>query len=133
MNRHYAQVAQRANHRCEYCRAPEVIFNFPFEVEHIVPAVHGGQEDESNLALACRSCNLFKADRLTAHDEATGEDAPLFHPRHHRWQEHFEFDRESAEIRGITAVGRVTVKGLQMNSSLQLAARRQWARLDLFP
>jgi len=35
MNRHYAGVAERAGHRCEYCHAPEAIFNLPFEVEHI--------------------------------------------------------------------------------------------------
>ena len=37
MNPQYAEVARRAGHRCEYCHAPEVIFNFPFEVEHILP------------------------------------------------------------------------------------------------
>ena len=37
MNPLYAPVAARAAHRCEYCRAPEVIFNFRFEVEHIIP------------------------------------------------------------------------------------------------
>ena len=31
MNPHYPLVAERAGHRCEYCHAPEVIFNFPFE------------------------------------------------------------------------------------------------------
>jgi hypothetical protein len=37
MNKHYAEVANRAGHRREYCRAPEIILNLPFEVEHIVP------------------------------------------------------------------------------------------------
>ena len=37
LNPRYAPIAQRANHRCEYCKAPEVVFNFPFEVEHIIP------------------------------------------------------------------------------------------------
>ena len=49
MNPRYAAVAERAGHRCEYCHAPESIFNFPFEVEHIVPTAHGGVDDESNL------------------------------------------------------------------------------------
>ncbi len=48
MNAHYAAVAERAAHRCEYCRAPEVIFNFPFEVEHVVPPGRGGMDQESN-------------------------------------------------------------------------------------
>ena len=37
MNPFYTQVADRAEHRCEYCRAPELAFNFPFEVEHLIP------------------------------------------------------------------------------------------------
>ena len=43
MNPNYPFVAERACHRCEYCHAPEAIFNFPFEVEHIVPSVHERQ------------------------------------------------------------------------------------------
>jgi hypothetical protein len=35
MNPKYAFVALRAGHRCEYCHAPEVVFNSLFEVEHI--------------------------------------------------------------------------------------------------
>lgn len=38
MNPNYTSVANRANHCCEYCRAPEIIFNFAFEVEHIRPS-----------------------------------------------------------------------------------------------
>jgi hypothetical protein len=34
MNSFYTLVADRAAHRCEYCHAPELVFNFPFEVEH---------------------------------------------------------------------------------------------------
>jgi hypothetical protein len=37
MNLHDAQVALQAGHRCEYCHAPEAVFNFPLEVEHIIP------------------------------------------------------------------------------------------------
>ena len=58
MNPFYNLVADRAAHRCEYCHAPELVFNFPFEVEHIVPICRGGEAAEYNLALACRSCNL---------------------------------------------------------------------------
>jgi hypothetical protein len=71
MNPRYPRVAERAGHRCEYCHAPEAIFNFAFEVEHIVPLGLQRIEDDSNLALACRSCNLFKANHLLALDEFT--------------------------------------------------------------
>ncbi|MGG6267424.1 HNH endonuclease [Leptolyngbya sp. AN03gr2] len=37
MNPFYSRVADQAGHCCEYCHAPEVVFNFPFEVEHIMP------------------------------------------------------------------------------------------------
>jgi hypothetical protein len=69
LNPLYSRIAQRAGHRYEYCHAPEAIFNFPFEVEHIIPSAHGGADDPSNLALSCRARNLFKADRLRIHDE----------------------------------------------------------------
>lgn len=46
MNPHYPLVAERAAHRCEYCRAPEAIFNFPFEVEHVLPVSQQGTEDD---------------------------------------------------------------------------------------
>ena len=69
MNAHYPEVARRAGHRCEYCRAPEAVFNFPFEVEHVIPTSHGGADEDGNLCLACRACNLRKSNRLAARDE----------------------------------------------------------------
>src|SRR5437660_7430667 len=133
MNPHYSRVAARAGHRCEYCRAPEAIFNFPFEVEHIVPRSRHGADDDSNLALACRSCNLGKSDHVFAADDETQSSVRLFHPRQDPWSEHFVVERQTGTVQGLTAVGRATVSRLQMNSSGQLAARRQWVRLGLFP
>ena len=81
MNEWYSVVSQRANHRCEYCHAPEVVFNFPLEVEHIVPLKSGGLSGFDNFALACRSCNLFKSMHLVATDPLSKESVPLFDPR----------------------------------------------------
>jgi hypothetical protein len=133
MNPHYPIVARRAGHRCEYCRAPEAVFNFPFEVEHVLPTSHGGADDEANLSLACRACNLHKSDRVAALDELSGEEVPLFHPRQQRWSEHFPVDVESGEIDGTTPTGRATVACLDLNHPLQLMARQLWIRLRLFP
>ena len=58
---------------------------------------------------------------------------PLFHPREQRWTEHFAVDLESGEIQGTTPTGRATVACLDLNHSLQLAARCLWIRLRLFP
>jgi 5-methylcytosine-specific restriction endonuclease McrA len=133
MNRHYAQVAGRAGQRCEYCHAPEAIFNLPFEVEHIVPTARGGADEESNLALACRACNLYKSDQQSGADETTREVVPLFHPRHDRWDEHFRVEPENGEIRGLTPIGRITVACLRMNREVAREARRSWIRLKLYP
>lgn len=133
MNPLYALVARRADHRCEYCRSPEAVFNFPFEVEHVTPTSAGGGNGSANLALACRSCNLFKSDRTTATDPETGTDVPLFNPREDRWAVHFAHDEVSGEIRGLTPAGRATVEALHLNDPAHLIARDFWVRLRLFP
>lgn len=133
MNPRYTQVAMRAGHRCEYCRAPEGVFNFPFEVEHIIPIFREGTDTETNWALACRSCNLRKATHVSGIDPESQAVACLFNPREDRWEEHFRADTESGKIKGLTMVGRATVARLEMNSEAQIAARQQWMRLSLFP
>jgi hypothetical protein len=133
MNPRYRAVADRAGHRCEYCRAPEAVFNFPFEVEHIQPQAEGGADEEGNLALACRSCNIYKSAYSSGFDEVTQATVRLFHPRHDTWDEHFEAVTETGIIRGRTDVGRATLIRLRMNRQVQLNARLQWVRLGLFP
>jgi hypothetical protein len=133
VNPRYPVVAARAGHRCEYCRAPEAVFNFPFEVEHIVPAGQSGADTEDNWALACRSCNLFKADFLEGADPETREMALLFHPRRSDWSGNFEIDATAGTILGLTPTGRATIERLRMNTPSQIQARRQWTRLGLFP
>jgi hypothetical protein len=134
MNAAYPDVASRAGHRCEYCHAPEAVFNFPFEVEHVIPISQDGSNDLHNLALACRSCNLRKASHLEFLDYESGSLSPLFHPRQQSWSEHFFVDAEKAGVvLGTSNVGRATVACLEMNSPAQLSARRQWMKLGVFP
>lgn len=133
MNPHYALVALRAGHRCEYCHAPEAIFNFPFEVEHVVPASAGGTDDDPNLALACRACNCWKGAAQVSHDPDTETSVQLFNPRGMEWTEHFRVDTTSGHIAGTTSVGRATVALLRLNGESQVQARLQWIRLGLFP
>jgi hypothetical protein len=133
MNPLYTLVADRAAHRCEYCHAPELVFNFPFEVEHIIPISRDGTDTESNLALACRSCNLRKGTRIDGLDPKSQTEVRFFDPRTDRWSEHFQADAESGKLMGMTAIGRVTIVCLEMNSPTQLAARQLWIRLGLFP
>ncbi len=132
MNRFYVFVALRAGHRCEYCRAPEAVFNFHFEVEHIIPRVLGGADEIENLALACTSCNIYKADFLTGFDDATQIEAPLFQPREQSWENYFQVEIQTGYLRGLTATGRATISRLQINSTSQLRARLQWIEWGLY-
>ena len=78
MNPAYPVVSERAEHRCEYCRAPELVFNFPFEVEHIVPVCRGGANTDANLALSIARLTRRQAlhDHMNARvrlQQASGE------------------------------------------------------------
>jgi hypothetical protein len=92
---------------------------------------HGGSDDESNLALACHRCNLHKGPNLTGIDPLTGELAPLFHPRLHRWPEHFVF--QSVRIEGISSTGRATIQVLAMNDARRLELRRELQKRGALP
>jgi len=133
VNARYPAIAERAAYRCEYCHAPESVFNFPFEVEHIHPQARGGSDDLDNLALSCHACNLFKSDFETSHDEENQAEVVLFHPRRDAWELHFAVDAERAEIVGLTPIGRATIERLRMNRSRQISARLRWIQLGLFP
>jgi len=109
-----------------------VAFNFPFEVEHVIPPGVGGTDDPQNLALSCRSCNIFKGNQLNAIDPDTGETTRIFNPRVDVWSDHFRVSDDNS-IHGHTAIGRVTVALLRMNTQPQLNARRWWRTLRLFP
>ncbi len=110
-----------------------MVFNFPFEIEHIIPLSRQGTDDEANLALACRSCNLRKGTRISGVVTDSDTEVHFFHPRQNHWSEHFQIDAESGMVMGITAVGKVTVENLEMNSAAQVVARHLWIRLGLFP
>jgi hypothetical protein len=126
-------VAERAGYRCEYCLAPEALSNSAFDVEHIVPRFHGGADDETNLALACRACNGSKRTATAAPDPLTGMVVRLFNPRIDRWGDHFTVELDSGEIAGRTDVGRSTVARLRMNGPRERRARRIWIYLFEFP
>ena len=133
MSSRYSLVANRAGGRCEYCRAPEESFNLPFEVEHIVPLSQEGNNSEANLALSCRSCNLFKGVAVSAIDPRSEIECRLFNRRIDLWTEHLEIHMTEGTISGLTAIGRATVAQLRLNSPSQIAARIKWINSDLYP
>jgi len=117
-----ALVRERASSQCEYCRLHQEQAPFArFHEEHVVPRSHGGEDIETNLALACDRCNLHKGPNLSGIDPATGEVVPLFHPRAQEWRQHFA--PRGAEITGLTPTGRATVRVLNMNAPRRVELR----------
>jgi hypothetical protein len=91
------------------------------EPDHIVPVQHGGETDESNLALACMRCNRYKGPNVGSIDPLTGKLVPFFNPRIHTWEDHFEL--KGAEIRPLTPEARVTVKIFRLNDEDRVVER----------
>jgi hypothetical protein len=103
------------------------------EIEHILPRTAGGTDDETNLWLACRLCNCYKADQTYASDPQTGRVVELFHPRKDRWAEHFQWSPDGTQIAGRTPCGRATVAALQLNSLVATTVRRYWVQAGWHP
>ena len=100
-------VRDRAGERCEYCQRTQAESPMAkLQVEHILPIKHG---------------NLHKGPNLTGIDPQTDAVVELFHPRRQRWDDHFAW--EGCRIAGQTAVGRTTVRVLELNSTERLKFR----------
>lgn len=122
-------VRERAGNRCQYCLMHQRLQGATFHIEHIVPRSKGGRSEPTNLALACPSCNLHKADRITGSDPVSGAVVPLFHPGKQAWGEHFRFD--GFRIAGLTPTGRATATTLDFNHPRRLVIRATEKRLGL--
>jgi len=128
-----AEVRSRANGLCEYCHSSELVSGHYFEVDHVMPESKGGQIHLDNLALACRSCNLHKADRVDGRDPNTGQLVKLFNPRLQRWQDHFAWSNDGAQVMPLTPVRRATIVALNMNDLLVVSARAIWVTAGKHP
>ena len=116
------RVWLRARGRCEYCRKPDLVSTYGYHVDHIIPLQHGGTDDLTNLAWACFECNVSKGRDVASYDPVTQQLTALYHPRTQVWEAHFEL--RGARLIGKTAVGRVTIRLLDMNHPTQVEARQ---------
>jgi hypothetical protein len=123
-------VRERAQGRCEYCRIPDEDAFRAHEIDHIEAEKHGGETVENNLCFCCWICNRHKGTDLTSRDPQTGEITLLFHPRKDMWSDHFWLN--GAQIEGITSIGRVTVRLLQMNKPARVKEREILISLNRF-
>jgi 5-methylcytosine-specific restriction endonuclease McrA len=122
---------KRACGVCEYCHLPQSSQEATFHVDHVRPRAARGATRAANLALACVTCSLKKGARTHARDPKTKQLVPLFHPRRHRWPDHFRWSR-GCRLVGRTATGRATVRALGMNRPAVIAIRRMLVQLRRF-
>src|SRR5215468_1045950 len=62
------RIIEAFGNRCSYCLAAQQYVLSKLEIEHIIPVALDGSNDEWNLCLACRLCNLYKSDQIEATD-----------------------------------------------------------------
>ena len=124
-------IRERAADQCQYCLMHQALQGATFHTEHIIPRCKGGATEMRNLALACPSCNLHKADRTVAIDPISGSTVAVFHPVQQRWAEHFRF--LGHKIEGLTPIGRATVAMLDLNHPRRQRIRAAEQRFGLFP
>lgn len=125
-------VKQRANFRCEYCRLPESIAGFSFEMDHVISLRHGGETVLDNLANSCPICNGNKnSDLGTFIPGRPYAIVRFFNPRIDNWFEHFEVI--DGVINGLTDIGIVTTRFFDFNQEQDVILRKKLLNLGLFP
>jgi hypothetical protein len=127
------RIRERAGNSCGYCLTQQQYVPLSLELEHVIPKAKGGSDDEDNIWLACRSCNLYKADQTEAIDNETQKLVTLFNPIQQKWTDHFNWSDDGLRIVGISAIGRATVTALQLNNVYALTVRRHWISAGWHP
>ncbi len=118
---------------CAYCRTAEELTVTTFEFEHIIPLSLDGKTTFDNLCLSCPSCNRYKATKQLIFNPKTNREIPLFHPQNDIWEQHFTWDKNATEIKGLTEVGNVTIITLKMNREQLIRVRKLWVKLGKHP
>lgn len=125
------RVAARANGCCEYCRLHQDDFYLQHEVDHAISEKHRGLTVFENLCFSCFECNRYKGSDVGSIDVETNTFVALYNPRTDRWEDHFLLS--GAEIVPKTAVGRVTVFLLRLNSEVRLERRKGLIEMQRYP
>ncbi|MFK7936043.1 MAG: HNH endonuclease [Saprospiraceae bacterium] len=108
------QVAERAKHRCEYCRAYEKYAFFTYHVEHIVSLKHGGLTILVNLAYSCPVCNKNKGSDIATFLDNYEIPIRFYNPRIDDWEIHFEI-QPNGLILPKSKIGEATIKIFDFN------------------
>jgi len=131
------RVIEAFGNRCSYCLAAQRYVLSKLEIERIIPVTQDGSNDDVNLCLACRLCNLYISDQIEAVDPVTKVIVALFNP-------HTDLERslpmgygwwgtDGAIIIGVSPIGRATVEALRLNNEIAVEVRRNWALVGWHP
>ena len=126
------QLRRLAGGCCEYCQLAEDDLSGRFEIDHITPVKHGGDDSLENLSLACTKCNRFKGPNLAGRDPQSDQIAALYNPRKQNWADHFVL-ADDGSLLGRTPEGRATVEVLRMNTEARRAKRRKLKTIGRYP
>jgi len=115
-------VASRAGYCCEYCKFPEKIAFFSFQVDHIISIKHGGLNEPDNLSWSCYACNVNKGSDIGTVLLPDQTFVRLFNPRTDVWDNHFEL--KNGLIQPKTNIGEATIKVLKINQIERVIERQ---------
>lgn len=124
-------VANRAMHRCEYCRINSQSSYFTFHIDHIVSLKHGGLTSAENLAYTCQICNINKGSDIATFLEKPNIPVRFFNPRTDAWNDHF-LPNELGLLEAKTDIGQATIKILDLNHPDSIIERREMIRRGIF-
>ena len=124
-------LAERANHRCEYCRIHKDDLFFVYQIDHIISLKHEGLTEANNLALACSLCNQNKGTDLGTYLSSSKRLIRLFNPRQDKWLDHF--DIQNGEILAKTRISAATIKVLDLNNIDRVILRQGLMAIGRYP
>lgn len=117
------QVAERPEHRCEYCRAYEKDSFFSYHIEHIVSLKHGGLTVLVNLAYSCPVCNKNKGSDIATFLDNYQIPIRFYNPRIDEWKIHFDIQPDGL-ILAKSEIGRATIKIFDFNHPDSMLERK---------
>ena len=118
----HADVRDRYQRCCGYCGVSEDDAGGELTVDHFVPLVAGGGDDDENLVYACFRCNLFKSDFAPSDaDRLSGN--VLLHPRRDDLSLHLRLDEETGRLEALTETGRFHIRLLRLNRQALVSMR----------
>lgn len=124
-------IAKRASYKCEYCLIHKDDTFFPCQIDHIISIKHGGGNDEENLAYSCIYCNRNKGSDLGSVLLPDTTLVRFYNPRIDQWHDHFSI--EEGMIIGKTAIGKVTIKVLGLNTPERVLERQELQAVGRYP